>query len=122
MQTMTLDEYRTAVKAQGVPREHVAMKCPACGTVQSAVDLIAAGAGANFEAVERYLGFACLGRFTGAGSPRKESDGKPCNWTLGGLFRLHKLEVVTPDGEKHFRFALATPEEAQAHMTRGSNG
>lgn len=123
MQTMTLDEYRTAVKAQGVPREHIAMKCPMCCTVQSGADLIAAGAGANFEAVERYLGFACLGRFTGAGSPRKEPDGKPCNWTLGGLFRLHKLEVVTPDGEKHFRFELATPAEAQAHMARSvSNG
>lgn len=123
MQTMTLDEYRTAVKAQGVPREHVAMKCPMCGTVQSGADLIAAGAGANFEAVEQYLGFSCVGRFTGAGSPRKEPDGKPCNWTLGGLFRLHKLEVVTPDGEKHFRFELVTPEEAQAHMARGvSNG
>ena len=42
--------------------------------------------------------------------------GKPCNWTLGGLFALHKLEVVTPDGEKHPRFELATPAEAQAHM------
>jgi len=116
MQTMTLDEYKAAVKAQGVPHEHIAMKCPMCGTLQSGADLIAAGAGADFDAVEKYLAFSCVGRFTGAGSPRKTPDGQPCNWTLGGLFTLHKLEVVTPDGNKHPRFELATPAEAQAHM------
>ncbi|MBQ0916850.1 hypothetical protein KBW71_00100 [Hydrogenophaga aromaticivorans] len=117
MQTMTLDEYKAAVKAQGVPQEHIAMKCPMCGTIQSAADLIAAGAGADFDEVEKYLAFSCVGRFTGAGSPRKIPDGKPCNWTLGGLFTLHKLEVVTPDSKKHPRFELASPAEAQAHMS-----
>lgn len=116
MQTMTLDEYKAALKAQGVPHEHIAMKCPMCGVIQSGADLIAAGAGADFDAVEKYLGFSCVGRFTGAGSPRKKPDGKPCDWTLGGLFRVHKLEVVTPDGKKHPRFELATPAEVQAHM------
>lgn len=116
MQTMTLDEYKAAVKAQGVPHEHIAMVCPMCGTIQSAADLIAAGAGSDFDEVEKYLAFSCVGRWTGAGSPRKTPDGEPCNWTLGGLFSLHKLEVVTPDGEKHPRFELAAPAEAQAHM------
>jgi hypothetical protein len=115
MKTMTLDEFQVALKAQGVSsRTQLALKCPRCGTVQSAEDLIAAGAGPDFDAVEKYLGFSCVGRFTGAGSPRKEPDGNPCNWTLGGLFPLHKLEGVTPDGEHHPRFEPATPEEAQA--------
>lgn len=116
MQTMTLDEYKAAVIAQGVPHEHIAVKCPMCGTIQSGADLIKAGAGADFDAVEKYLAFSCVGRFTGAGSPRKKPDGKPCNWTLGGFFQLHKLVVVTPDGQRHPRFELATPAEAQAHM------
>ena len=64
MQTKTLDEYQSDVKAQGVPREHIAMKCPMCGTIQSAADLIAAGAGPDFDAVEKYLAFSCVGRFT----------------------------------------------------------
>jgi hypothetical protein len=115
MQTLTLDEYLAAVKAQGVSTEHVAVKCPMCKTIQSGADLIAAGAGADFDAVERYLAFSCVGRFTGAGSPRKTPDGQPCNWTLGGLFTLHQLEVVTPDGKRHPRFELATSEEARAH-------
>lgn len=115
MQTLTLDEYRAACKAQAPSWDLVVMKCPMCGTPQTARDLVAAGAGADLDAVERYLGFSCIGRFTGAPSPRKEPDEQPCNWTLGGLFRTHKLEVVTPDGEHHARFELATREEADAH-------
>jgi hypothetical protein len=118
--TMTLEAFHAAVRAQGQPPEHVAVRCPRCGTVQSAADLIAAGAGPDFEAVEKYLGFSCVGRFTGAGSPRKKPDGEPCNWTLGGLFALHRLEVVMSDGRRFPNFELATPEEAQAHRQRHS--
>lgn len=121
MVTMSLEEFQAAILAQGVPQEHVALICPRCGTVQSARDLIAAGAGADFDAVERYLGFSCVGRFTGAPGARKKPDGKPCDWTLGGLFRLHKLEVVTPDGKAHPRFELATPEQAKAHMQESTH-
>lgn len=117
MNTMTVEQFHEALKAQGVPRDHLAMKCPMCDTTQSAHSLIAAGAGASFEDVEKFLGFSCVGRFTGAASPRKKSDGQPCDWTLGGLFSLHKLEVVTPDGQKHPRFELATPDEANALMS-----
>lgn len=116
MKTMTLDEYKAAVKDQGVPLEHVAMRCPRCGCLQTATDLIEAGAGVDFDAVEKYLGFSCVGRFTGAGSPRRAPDGEPCNWTLGGLFALHEFEVVTPDGKHHPRFELGTPDEAQRRM------
>ena len=121
MKTMTLDEFKAALLAQGVPREHMALICPMCATVQSATDLIDADAGADFDAVERYLGFSCVGRFTGAGAPRRKPDGNACNWTLGGLFRMHKLEVITPDGEHHPRFEVATAEQAQAHMNRNAS-
>lgn len=114
---MTLDQFHTALKAQGVPRDDLALICPMCGTVQSAKDLIAAGAGASFEDVEPYLGFSCVGRFTCAPSPRKQPDGQACNWTLGGFFSTHKLEVVTPDGRSHPNFEPATPEQAQKHAT-----
>jgi hypothetical protein len=116
MKTITIDEYHAALKAQGtIDRAELVMICPMCGTPQTANDLIRAGAGSTFADVEKYLGFSCVGRFTGAGSPRKSPDGNPCNWTLGGLFATHKLEVVTPDGKKHPRFEVATPEQAQAH-------
>ena len=118
MKTMTLDEFLAALKAQGVPRDDLAVICPCCKTVQSASDLINADAGVDFESVEKYLGFSCVGRFTGALSPRKVPDGKPCNWTLGGLFKLHTLEVVTEDGKRHPRFEPATAEQAQQNARK----
>jgi hypothetical protein len=118
MKTMTIDEFHVALKAQGVKRrEDIALVCPMCGTVQTAQDLIDAGAGTDFDLVEKYLGFSCVGRFTGKGSPRKQPDGEACNWTLGGLFALHKLEVETEDGKRHPRFEPATPAQAQLHTT-----
>lgn len=116
MKTMTLEEYHAALKAQGVPKDDLAMKCPICGTIQSANDLIKVGAGKDFAEVEPYLGFSCIGRWTDAG-PHKtgENGGGGCDWTLGGLFKLHKLEVVMSGGEKHPGFELATPEEAKAN-------
>jgi hypothetical protein len=123
MKVVPLQEYLDAATAQGVPREHIALKCSMCGTVQSATDLIKAGAGKDFDDVEGFLGFSCVGRFTNAGPLEKGAKpGKGCDWTLGGLFSLHKLEVVTEDGKHHPRFELASPEEAQAHMKQNEAG
>lgn len=118
MKTITLEEFHTQAKAQGVPREHVAFKCVACQTVQSATDLIKAGAGKDLDEVQRFLGFSCVGRFTGANSPRKEPDGEPCNWTLGGLFQMHEVQVKFDNGDYRPCFELATPEEAQANALK----
>src|SRR5574343_1335072 len=111
---ITLAEFHSRLDAQGVAREDKAFVCPACKTVQSSRDLIKAGAGETVEDVNKYIGFSCVGRFTGAGSARKEPDGKPCNWTLGGLFQIHELEVDV-EGAPHPVFQIATPEQAQAH-------
>jgi len=115
IETVTIPEFRARLKAQGVNRhEDFAFKCPMCGTVQSGQSLICAGAGKDFDAVEKYVAFSCVGRFTGAGAPRKKPDGKPCNWTLGGLFSTHKLAIVDEQGKAHPRFEIASPDEAQA--------
>lgn len=113
--TISLDEFHAQLKAQKVPsRRHVAMKCPVCGTVQSMDSLIRAGAGPDEDSVEKFVGFSCVGRWTMAG-PHKPGTppGRGCNWTLGGLFAIHNLEVATPDGKVHPSFEAATPEEAQ---------
>jgi hypothetical protein len=77
-------------------------------------DLI--NAGASPATVEKYIGFSCIGRFTNAG-PHKtgEPPGRGCDWTLGGLFGLQKLEVVDEEGKHHPHFEPATAEEAAAH-------
>lgn len=118
MKTMSIDEFKAACVAQAPTNEKLVFRCPMCGTLQSGQDLINAGAGKTFEEIERYLGFSCIGRFTGAASPRAHQDGKPCNWTLGGLFKMHTLEVVTGDGKHHPHFDLATRSEAEAHWAR----
>jgi len=117
MVTMSIPEFHAALKAQGVSgREHLAFKCPICGTIQSAADLMRATSKSSFDEVEKWLAFSCIGRFTDAGAWKKgQPPGKGCDWTLGGFFSLHNLEVVDESGKRHPRFEIATPEEAQAH-------
>lgn len=114
-----LAEFHQELKAQGVPSLHFAFKCPICGTIQSAQDLIVAGAGPDFEAVQQFLAFSCVGRFKRSGSHKPgEPPGRGCDWTLGGFLHLHELEITDEDGTVHHRFELASPEEAKAHMEK----
>lgn len=116
MRKITVEQFHIELKSQGVSaREHTALKCPACGTIQSMTLLLEQGCPA--DKVETQIGFSCVGRWNDAGSPTR--DGKPagakpgCNWTLGGLFRIHTLEVEM-DGKLHPIFEPATADEAQA--------
>jgi hypothetical protein len=116
MITLKLDAFQAALLAQDVPRDHMAVICPMCKTPQSAFDLIRAGAGATMEEVEGQRGFSCVGRFTGGKGPRREPDGNPCDWTLGGFLKLHELEVERADGTREPFFMPASPEQAQQLM------
>ena len=117
MKIISLDEFHAALKAQGVPREKVLLKCPMCGTLQSMEALVMAGAGETTEEVEKYFGFSCIGRWTHQKPPPKTKGTQVgCNWTLGGLLCLHDLEVVTPDDKKHPSFEVATPAEVKQHF------
>lgn len=115
MKTLSLKEYRALLKAQKVSRKHVAFVCPMCKSVQSMDDLIRAKAGKTMADVEKYIGFSCVGRFTHHKPPDTKSTQYGCNWTLGGLFQVHELEVVAEDGKHHPSFEIATPEQAQTH-------
>jgi hypothetical protein len=117
MRTVTLQEYLAELRAQGVPRLHVAHVCPVCKTVQSLSSLLATGKFKDAEDAERYEGFSCIGRNTNAGPHRDGHDGIGCDWTLGGLLTLHTLEVIAEDGTKHMRFEPATKEQAKVLMT-----
>lgn len=117
VRVVQLADFHAEMQAQGVAREDVAFRCVMCGTAQSIRSFVAAGAKA--EGVERYVGFSCEGRFRGAKAATR--DHKPadpnvrgCDWSLGGLFTLHKLEVDIGEGKRQPAFELATPEEAKA--------
>ena len=118
-QEVTIEEFQDAMRAQDVPMAQVKFECPMCGTHQSATDLIESGVGQSFDDVEKYLAFSCVGRWI-EGSPsglaveEKSPLNNGCDWTLGGLFPICDLVVVTPDGEKHPRFrpvGLARPAD-----------
>ena len=92
---LTLAEFHAeAIRRFGSDWKEWRFVCPNCGCEQTANDLIDAGAGGgDLDAVGRLLAFSCVGRFT---------DEKGCDWTLGGLFRIHRLEV---DGRPAFELA-----------------
>ena len=89
---------------QRVPPEHYAYKCVRCGHVQSAASLVRyLSPGDAFNAAYS----ACEGRF---------NKGEGCDWTLGGLLQIHKLEVLSDEGRVVPVFEPASPEEARTLM------
>ena len=117
--TVSLEDFRAALAAQGLGVRHVAVRCPICDTVQTPQDLIDASAGRDYASVRRYFAYSCIGRWTGAGNHRRGwPPGRGCMWTLGGTLPIHTYEVVTPSGDVYPTFEPATPAEAQAHHAR----
>lgn len=97
MKILKLEEFKKlAAERFGSETHKWKFVCPRCKTAQSAEDLVAAGV--SKDDVEKYVGFSCIGRF---------DETKGCNWTLGGLFQLHDLEIETEDGKLHKHFDLA---------------
>jgi len=98
-------EYMAKLEAQGVPVQHYAFRCPRCGHIQSFSSLARHMSQEQAQSVAYYC---CEGRFT------KDCG---CDWTLGGLFRIHTLEVIREeDGEEIPSFELASAEEAKTLM------
>lgn len=116
MQRISHLEFRELLKQQGVPREHLAFTCPICNTHQSFALLLREGC--PEEKLETQLGFSCVGRWNNAGPFVQNGPAKVgCNWTLGGLFQLHQMEVEL-DGKVHRTFAPASPEQAKDLMAK----
>lgn len=99
MKTYTLEEWRQKLKTlYGTEHEKYAFKCPACGNVSTVADFIAVGLSKEDALNIAYQ--ECIGRHTGAGSPK---EGKtPCNWAAYGLFgTLGKgVNVVNKEGKE----------------------
>lgn len=84
-------------------------KCPACGKVSTMQEFKDAGAEPN----DSYQ--TCIGRFTGKGSPTKDSK-EGCNWAAFGLFgTLSGGDVIiTEEGKEVPVFSMAERTEALA--------
>ncbi|CUW41659.1 protein of unknown function [Magnetospirillum sp. XM-1] len=95
-------QFQGELAAQGMPNSnHYAFKCPSCGHVQSMASMVALSK-VPTDKVDGYVYFSCEGRFNAA---------RGCDWTLGGLLKIHALEVETGDGIVP-AFEPASPEEA----------
>jgi hypothetical protein len=94
--TLTMKEWQSrGEELFGKDKKNWKFKCVNCGEVQSYHDFKEAGV----ENPENYVYFSCIGRFV---------KSRGCDWTLGGLFQLHKQEVIADDGSKVPTFEFAT--------------
>ena len=100
--TMTHDSWESeGVRRFGKIKNDWKFVCPACGFVQSVKMCLEAGM------EESAIGYSCIGRFWGSGTPKAfGGDSVPCNYAGGGLFRLQPLRI-TKEGKIHELFAFA---------------
>ncbi len=78
-------------------------KCVQCGEVQTAQEFVDLG-GMTPDEAKDHVFFSCIGRVV---------KGRGCDWSLGGLFKVHTCEILTPDGKLTpvFEFADPLPKE-----------
>lgn len=85
IKSYTMDQWNAeGVKRFGENVDNWLFVCPKCKTIQSVKELKEVTP--EGEDWRSYIAFSCIGRFN------KEKKG--CNWTLGGLFRIHTAEIV----------------------------
>ena len=75
-------------------------KCPSCGHVQSIESIREHDPSLKIDDVAQWIQYHCEGR---------TNKGQGCDWSLGGLFHIHTLEIIT-DGESHPSFEFAEVE------------
>jgi hypothetical protein len=84
---LTIAEWREIAKPKfGEDIKNWKFKCCGCGQSQSLQDFIEA----KIEKAEEKFFFSCIGRWV---------KDRGCDWTLGGLFTIHKTEVINEDGK-----------------------
>lgn len=93
-------------------------KCPSCGHVQSTGEVLQRHPTLDRNSIKEWIYFNCEGR-QWACKGKKPQLG--CDWTLGGLFQIHKVEVVTPDGKSIQAFEFAH-EEGMARIVAACTG
>lgn len=112
MKTYTYKEWREqGERIFGNDTTKWKFKCCNCGHEQSIDDFKDAG----IEEPEHKVFFSCIGRWTNG--PGTLGDKKsPCNYTLGGLFRLNVVKVIDEEGREHnvFDFGIPITEKTES--------
>lgn len=87
METISIEDFKQKLKDNFGSLNEAEFICPNCKTIQTPQDLIDNGAGKDLDEVNGFIGFSCVGRFN-----NKKTG---CDWTLGGLFQTHELEIIS---------------------------
>lgn len=121
--TLTLDRLTTeewlakGKKLFGKDPKGWKFKCPCCGHIQTIADFIELRELGLWSGDAQTAYFSCIGRYDTRipvmkkGGLLDKGNGSPCDYTLGGLIRLHKTVVVDGEGEENPVFEFATTEE-----------
>ena len=100
METMTLDQWKAkATELFGPDMKQWRFRCVRCRGVQTFQDFI--DTGMKPDDAKNVFFFSCIGRWV---------KGRGCDWTLGGLFTIHQLEVIAEDGHRVPVFKFALPD------------
>jgi hypothetical protein len=87
MKTLTAEEWKTkGTMLFGDDVDNWQFQCPICKQSQSLAEFKAAGV---LSPRDKFY-FSCIGRWV---------EGRGCDWTLGGLLRIHETEVIAEDGD-----------------------
>jgi hypothetical protein len=88
MEVLTLEEwFAKAVKLYGSDKKNWKFKCPNCGQTQSLNDFLEN----SVSKPDEKFYFSCIGRWV---------KDRGCDWTLGGLLKIHSVEVISKEGKK----------------------
>jgi len=79
-------------------------RCPNCKHNQSVNSVMKNNKELTEKEVREFITSNCEGRYT---------KGKGCDWCLGGLFHIHKLEILQKDGRRHPVFEFADDKVIQ---------
>ena len=82
-------------------------KCASCGHEQSMREVKERHPTLEIDDIKRWIHFSCEGRQWVC---KRQKPVVGCDWTLGGLFQIHNIEVITPDGEAQPAFEFAHPD------------
>lgn len=92
-------------------------KCTSCGHVQSIGEVIKRHPELDGADIKAWIYFSCEGRQWAC---KREKPEVGCDWTLGGLFQIHKIAVVAPDGKAIPAFEFDHPEGMDRIVAAGT--
>lgn len=99
METMTLEQWKAkATELFGPDKKQWRFQCVRCKGTQTFQDFL--DAGMEPDEANKVVFYSCIGRWV---------KGRGCDWTLGGLFQIHELEVTNDTGESIPVFKFAAP-------------